>query len=343
MANIRDVAKKAGVSVATVSRVLNHPNTVSPTTMEYVLSVIKELNYTPNGLARSLALNKTNTIALLIPNILNPLYMEIVKGVEDVAHKKGYNTLLCNTEENQKKEADYIDMLIKRRVDGLILTASLLNKEEIQQIKKQDITLVMIGKNKNVKHGSVVFTDYMLGGYIATKHLIEIGYKRIAHISGAVHQIENQEKRAGYEKALKENNLPVDKRYIVEGNNEIEGGYLAAKKLLQFKCKPEAIFVANDLMAFGAIDAIKSEGLRIPEDIAIIGFDNIEMSALVEPKLTTVTQPAYKMGLLSARLLFDHIENGDDEEHVHQEIFLQPKLKVRKSCGHEERVREIFS
>ncbi|PAB60067.1 LacI family DNA-binding transcriptional regulator [Anaeromicrobium sediminis] len=341
--NIKDVAKKAGVSVATISRVLNHPDTVSPTTKEHVLAIMKELNYTPNWFARGLNLNKTNVIALLIPNILNPIYTQIAKGVEDIAHQKGYNILLCNTEENESKEREYIEMLLKRKVDGLILTASLLNKKDINKIKKRETPLVMIGKNKSSAKENMVFTDYIVGAYEATKHLVETGYRKIAYISGVKHQIENIEKQIGYEKALKEFCLPVEKKYIIEGNNSIEGGYLAAKKLIQSKEIPEAIFAANDLMAVGAMDAIKTMGLRIPQDIAIVGFDNIDMSALVEPKLTTISQPVYKMGLIAARLLFDNIESNDEEENVQQEIFLQSKLKVRKSCGHEDRLREIFN
>jgi LacI family transcriptional regulator len=343
MVNIRQVAKKAGVSVATVSRVLNHPDTVSPRTMEQVLETMKELRYTPNGLARSLALKKTSTIALLIPNILNPLYPQVAKGVEDVAHQKGYNVLLCNTEENEHKERDYLEMLMEKRVDGLILTSSLLRKVDFDQIKEKQIPFVMIGKNAGNIEANRVFTDYILGGYLATQHLIEIGYTVIAHISGPKSQLKSQEKQQGYEKALKEANIPFDEKYIVEGDNEIEGGYLAAKKLLKLTNPPQAVFAANDLMAIGAIEAIKSEGLTVPGNVAIVGFDDIKISSLIEPKLTTISQPVYKMGLIAARLLFDYIENNLEEEDFQQNIFIQPKLMVRKSCGCEERVREIFS
>ncbi|MFZ5753312.1 MAG: LacI family DNA-binding transcriptional regulator [Bacillota bacterium] len=343
MVNIRQVAKKAGVSVATVSRVLNHPDTVSPRTMEQVLETIKELRYTPNGLARSLALKKTSTIALLIPNILNPLYPQVAKGVEDVAHQKGYNVLLCNTEEKEHKERDYLEMLIEKRVDGLILTSSLLRKVDFDQIKEKQIPFVMIGKNEGNIEANRVFTDYILGGYLATQHLIEIGYTAIAHISGPKSQLASREKLQGYKKALQEANISLDERYIVEGDNEIEGGYLGVKKLLKLPEPPQAIFAANDLMAIGAIDAIKSEGLRIPEDVAIVGFDDIKISSLIEPKLTTISQPVYKMGLIAARLLFDCIENNLEEDDFQQNIFIQPKLMVRKSCGCEERVREIFN
>ncbi|MCC5908843.1 MAG: LacI family DNA-binding transcriptional regulator [Clostridiaceae bacterium] len=343
MANIREVAKQAGVSVATVSRVLNHPESVSATTMELVLATMEKMQYTPNGFARSLALNRSSTIALLIPNILNPLYPQIAKGVEDVAHQKGYNILLCNTEENKEKERDYLDMLIEKRVGGFILTSSQLENKDLQKIKNQNVPFVMVGRNIEDIDANMVFTDYYMGAYQITQHLIEVGYSKIAHITGSLNQIENLEKRRGYEKALEEAGISLQSQYIVEGNNEIEGGYLGAKKLLKSKEKPQAIFAANDLMAIGAIDAIKSSGLHIPEDVAIVGFDDITMAALIEPKLTTISQPVYKMGLIAARLLFESIENGQQEDGFQQKIFLQPKLKVRKSCGHENRVREIFN
>ncbi|WP_432667223.1 LacI family DNA-binding transcriptional regulator [Wukongibacter baidiensis] len=342
MANIRQVAKQAGVSVATVSRVLNHPEAVSIKTKEKVLAVMEEMNYTPNGIARSLALNRTSTIALLIPNILNPLYPQVAKGIEDVAHQKGYNLLLCNTEEDEEKEKEYIEMLLEKRVDGFILISSFLERQDIDKIKNRNTSIVMIGSCKENIDVDIVYTDYLKGAYQATQHLIDLGYKRIAHISGPLKGMESREKLMGYERALKEIEINTSEDYIVEGDNEIEGGYLAAKQLLQLEKPPKAIFAANDLMAIGAIDAIKDSGLKIPDDIAIVGFDNIRMSALVEPKLTTISQPVYKMGLIAARLLVDNIENGDEEEFK-QRIFLQPKLKVRKSCGHEDRIREIFN
>ena len=342
MANMKQVAKKCGVSVATISRVINHPENVLPETRDKIIAIMQELNYIPNEQARSLTLNRTNTIALLIPNILNPLYPQIAKGVEDICHQKGYNLLLCNTEQNISKERDYIDMLIKRKVDGLVLSSTLLNKVDIEKIKLHNIPLVMIGENKDNVQANMVFTDYELGVYQAIIHFIDIGYKRIAFIGSSGNKLESDQKQRGYEKALKEFLIPINKDYMIEGDNEVEGGYFSAQKLLQLKPAPQAIFACNDLMAIGAIDAIKNDGLRIPQDIGIIGFDDIKMASLVEPKLTTVSQPVYKMGLIAARLLFDSMGN-EDEEGCYQKIFLEPKLKIRKSCGHYDRVREIFS
>lgn len=340
--NIRTVAKKAGVSVATISRVLNHPDSVSETTKEHVLSVMKELNYTPNWFARGLNLNKTNVIALVVPNILNPVYTQIAKGVEDVAHQKNYNILLCNTEEDEHKERDYIDMFISRKIDGLILTSSLLKKADADNIKSQGIPLVLIGRNKEIQGENVVYTDFEAGAYEACRHLIELGYKKIAVVTGARIQTENEEKLAGAEKAFAENGISFEKNFIIETENTIEGGIIAARKLLKLSERPQAIFATSDLLAFGAIEAIKDDGFKIPQDIALVGFDNVRMASIVEPKLTTVSHPAYKMGLIAARLLFDIMENKDGENVAPQQICLEAKLKIRRSCGHIDRLSEIF-
>jgi len=340
--NIRDIAKKAGVSVATVSRVLNHPENVSPKTKEHILNVMKENNYTPNWFARALNLNKTNVIALLIPNILNPTYTQIAKGVEEVAHQKGCNILLCNTEGSIEKERSYVEMFINKKVDGLIFTYSLLDTTAFKELIQQNIPYVMIGKTKDASPGHQVFTDFSHGAYQATKHLIDNNRSHIAHISGIVGQAESLEKLSGYEKALQESNIGLNEKWIISGENTIEGGYLAAKKLLKSKSLPNAIFAANDLMAFGAMDAIKSEGYLIPDQIAIVGYDNSRMSSLVEPKLTTVIQPVNKMGLMAARLLFDTINEAEPKNESYKSIYFESKLKVRKSCGHQERLLEIF-
>ena len=180
--NIKEIARKAGVSVATVSRVLNHPDSVAPKTKERILNVIEESEYTPNWFARGLNFNKTDTIGLLIPNILNPGYMEIAKGVEDVAHQKDYTTLLCNVENVVDKERKYVESLLRRRVDGIVLVSSLLENEDIVAIRKQEIPVVLIGENKDISGVPIVRIDCKNAAYKAVRHLIEIGYKDISII-----------------------------------------------------------------------------------------------------------------------------------------------------------------
>lgn len=340
--NIKEVAKKAGVSVATVSRVLNHPESVAPDTKQRILDVIQESEYTPNWFARGLNFNKTDTIGLLIPNILNPSYMEIAKGVEDVSHQKNYNTLLCNGENAVEKERKYVDVLVKRRVDGIVLVSSLLERDDVENITKQGIPVVLIGENRgDVKDVPIVRIDCEGASYKAVRHLINIGYKDIAIIYGSTPEKENKRKVDGYRQALAEEGITEQEEYIQEASNTIEGGYIAAKRLIDLKFRPRAIFTSSDLLAFGAIDAMKDYGIRVPEDVAFVGFDNIRMSNLIEPKLTTVEKPMHKMGVVGARLLFDIIDTKG-EEITNREILLQSKLKIRKSCGHRERIGEIF-
>lgn len=340
--NIREIAKKAGVSVATVSRVLNHPDSVAPKTKERILTVIKESEYTPNWFARGLNFNKTNTIGLLIPNILNPSYIEIAKGIEDVAHQKDYTTLLCNVENVLEKERKYVDSLIKRRVDGIVLVSSLLDNSDADALRKQGIPIVLIGENKDISDVPIVRIDCQNAAYKAVRHFIDIGYKDIGIIYGITPERENKRKLEGYKQALEEEGILERKEYILEAVNTIEGGYIAAKKLIDLKNRPRAIFTSSDLLAFGAIDAMKDHGITVPDDVAIIGFDNIRMANLIEPKLTTVEKPLHKMGVVGARLLFDIMDIKEDETFDNREILLQSKLKIRKSCGHRERIGEIF-
>lgn len=340
--NIKSVAKKAGVSVATISRVLNHPEAVAPETREHILSVMQSLNYTPNWFARGLKLNRTGVIALLIPEIIDLGYMEIAKGVEDVAHQKNYNIMLCTTEEDRNKEKGYIENFIARKVDGIILVSSLLKKNDLMQIKKQDISVVLIGKNEELTGENLVYTDYISATGEAVRHMIEIGHQKIGMICGSRPKIENRDKLEGFQKTIMEEGLSYQPEHIVEEENSIEGGFLGASKLLNLKNRPEAIFVTSDIMAVGAMEKIKQEGLKIPQDVAVVGFDNLKISGFIEPKLTTVAKPMYRMGLIAARLLFDLMEDEEEEGTQPQEILIQSKLKVRKSCGHQDRVKEIF-
>jgi DNA-binding LacI/PurR family transcriptional regulator len=277
--------------------------------------------------------------------------MVIAKGVEDVAHQKNFTTLLCNAENTVEKERRYVASLINRRVDGIVLISSLLENSDVEGIRKQDIPVVLIGENKgNIRNVPIVRIDCKGAAHEAVRHLTNIGYKDIAIIYGRTPERENQRKVDGYRQALSEEGITEREEFIQEADNTIEGGYIAAKRLIDLKERPRAIFASSDLLAFGAMDAMKDHGIRIPEEIAFVGFDNTRMSNLIEPKLTTVEKPMHKMGVVGARLLFDLIdtnaENGNNNlnnnNNANREILLQSKLKIRKSCGHKERIGEMF-
>lgn len=342
--NIREIASRAGVSVATVSRVLNHPDTVAPRTRERILALIDEIGYKPNWFARGLNFKRTDTIALLIPSILDPAYVEIAEGAEDVANKKGYNILLCITEGEVEKERQYIRTLIDRMIDGIILVSSLLEDEDVLDIKRQGVPLVLVGENTGNSPGPIVRIDCHEAARKAMGHLLGAGHREIAMIYGTTPAIENRRKIQGYEEMLREAGLAVRPEFLVEADNTIEGGYVATRRLLGLSRRPRAVFCSSDLLAFGAMDAIRDSDLTVPDDVAVMGFDNVRMSSLMVPKLSTVAKPLHRMGLSGARLLLDVIESeGDDAaQPVMVELVLQSKLKIRRSCGHKERLSEIF-
>ncbi|MFQ7473213.1 MAG: LacI family DNA-binding transcriptional regulator [Anaerovoracaceae bacterium] len=338
--NIKEVAEKAGVSITTVSRVLNNPDMVSEITKKKILSVMDELNYTPNWFARNLQNTRTNVIGMLIPDTLDPSNMNITKGVEKIARQKNNNIILCNTEYDYNTEKDYIKTLTERKIDGLILTSTTINKEDIQKLKAQKIPFVLIGKTESASKENMVHTNYDTATEEAVEYLIGMGRKNIAIILSEYPETENNEKLSGFKNALKKHKLKLDTKKIIVSENTIEGGYVATSKLLEGNEIPDAVFICTDTMAFGAIERIKKEGLT-PEQIAIIGFDDLKVGAVMEPKLTTVTKPSYRIGLTAARLLFDLIEDKNliDEP---QTIILQSRLKIRKSCGNKERLKEIW-
>ncbi len=340
--NIRHIAKQAGVSVATVSRVLNHPENVAEKTRERIERIIEEAEYTPNWFARSLNFDRTGTIGLMIPHILNSVYMEIAKGVEDVAHQKGYIALMCNEENDEKKGRTYLDQMVKRRVDGIVFICSSLGEQDFQMLEEQNVPMVFIGEHENVSGQHVVGVDCQQAARKATEHLLGIGHERIAMIYGTEPRVENEYKVSGYKETLKAAGMSVRNEYLREADNSIEGGYLGAKKMMELETPPQAIFATSDYLAFGIMDALKDKKLRIPEDVAVVGFDNIRMANLVEPKLTTIEMPLHKMGVYGARLLFDIIEGEEETEEEPTTILLQTKLKIRKSCGHKERIGEMF-
>ena len=343
--NIKQIAKVAGVSVATVSRVMNHPESVAQTTRDKILKIMEEEEYKPNWFAQGLNFKKTKTIGLVIPHMLNSMYMEIAKGVEDVAQQKGYITFMCNVEKDQEIEKNYIEQLLTRRVDGIILMFSSLEEDYIKSVEEQDVPVVLIGEDKCAKGFNTVKVDCKKGAEMMLEQLIENGHKSIGILYGNDPEQESMDMLEGYKNILKNNKIEILDEYIKSVENTIEGGYLGAKKLIA-KQAPEAIFTTSDEIAYGAMDAIKDSGLKVPEDIAIAGFGNARMSNLVEPKLTTVELPFHKMGVYGARLLFDLIDAEDKGEEKGdtdpKQIILQTKLRIRKSCGHKERIGEMF-
>ncbi|SMB93451.1 transcriptional regulator, LacI family [Thermanaeromonas toyohensis ToBE] len=322
------MAKRAKVGISTVSRVLNNSGYVSPKTRERVLKAIEELNFEPNYLAKSLSSGKTRTIALILPDITNPFFPAIARGVEDAVKRKEYHVILCNTDGDSQQEALHAKALREKAVDGLIFTASSKNNKHVLELVEVGIPVVLIDRRVEGNNLDAVLVDNVAGAYEATKYLIGLGHKYIGFIAGpdVTTALERQE---GYCRALKEAGIEVKEKLIQPGNFRYESGYTGALNLLEYGVT--AILAANDLMALGAMRAIEEKGLRIPQDIAVVGFDDIPLASLVKPALTTVNQPAYQMGALAAEILLERIEGKRAGEP--KEVILTPSLVIRESCG----------
>lgn len=338
--NIKEIALIAGVSVATISRVLNHPEVVQPETREHVLAIMKENNYTPNWFARNLNLSRTRTIAIMIPDIENTMYQRIISGIEQISQKKDYTIILCNTHSDLKSELNYLDMMINRKIDGFIIASSSLDKNQIDKLKNEKIPVVFIGKNEVYENENSCYINFAESAYKMTKHLIEMNHDNIDLVIDESSKTNKEYFIKGYEKAIKSLNINIGKIHLCKSG--IEGGYLLAKKQISLKTLPRAIFASDDDIAFGIMKAAKEEKIDIPTELAIAGFSNSPMCSLITPELTSVEQPTKKLGMVAARMLFDIIENEEEALGTSQEIVLQSTIKIRKSCGNMKHIYELF-
>lgn len=329
---IKDIARIAEVSTATVSMILNNKDgNISAVTREKVLRIVKENNYIPNTMARSLVTRKTKTIGLVIPDIANPFFPELARGAEDKASEAGYSIIYCNTDDDLEKEEKYINMLAEKMVDGIVFTHSAKRTSGLSPIDKGNIPVILIDRDlesSNVK--GKVLVDNLEGAYKAVKHLIDNGYKKIAFITGALTSTTAKDRLAGYKKALKESGLKYDDSFVKAGQYKSEWGLIAANQLLEEGLDFDAIFCGNDLIAISVIKLLTSKGYNIPEDIGIVGFDDIYMASVVEPGLTTIKQPNYEMGYKAVELLIEALEKSE-EAAAPKTIILGTELIVRNS------------
>ncbi len=329
---IIDVAKESGVSVGTVSNVLNDADWVGEEYREKVHRAVEKMRYRRNLLAGSLKTKRTKIIGLIVPDIRMGFWPEVARGIEDVASDLGYNVMLCNSDEHVEKEASYIEVLRSKMVDGILYSGSQEDTAENEPLKVLlggNIPVVMLERYFEYLPFPEVIVDNLQGGYEATIHLLKLGHRKIGFISGPISLINVQNRFAGYKKALEEFQVPFDNSLVEEGMFTFESGYTAMKKLLSKDNKLTAVFAANDPMAIGALHAIKDSGLDVPKDIAIVGFDNVDMASYVDPPLTTVAQPMYELGSTAMKILLRLI----NKEKVEKKVVLKTKLIVRKSCS----------
>lgn len=330
MSNMRDVAEKAGVSVSTVSHVVNETRFVSTETRVRVLSAMDDLNYQPNKLASSLRRKdkRTQTLGLLVPDSLNPFFTEALRGVEDACFKANYNVFLCNSENRPEKELEYLEDLIGKQIDGIILIST-GTQDSIELLKHNNITPVLVDRELGHNTCDSVMVENELGGQIATQYLINLGHQRIGCITGPNFLTPSAKRVHGYRKSLQDAGMPIDEAMIVQGDFCPQSGYSGMNTLLALPNPPRAVFACNDMMAIGAMQAIHEANLQIPDDVSIIGFDDIMFATYTMPPLTTVAQPSYEMGLIAAEILINRL--SDSRSQSRQEI-LSPTLVIRESC-----------
>ncbi len=330
-ATIREVAASARVSVATVSRVVSgSPHRVSAETRRRVLAAVARLHYHPNLVARGLKKRITHTIGLIVPDISNPFFPAIARGIEDVASRAGLAVLLCNTYEDLAKESSYLTLLSKRMVDGLIFATVGANTEHLRMLRRQRVPVVLIARAPVDVEIDAVLVDNRRGAREATEHLLRLGHRRIAFIGGPATVSSATERLAGYRDAMDAAGVRVDSALVIDGGFRADGGAAAVAGLLRREISFTAILAGNDLMAIGAMEELRRHGRRLPEDVAVVGFDDITFASLVEPPLTTVAQPKYRMGCLAMERLLELIGGGG---HRPRRLVLEPQLVIRRSCG----------
>ncbi len=328
---IKDIAEKANISYPSVSRALSGKPGVSSKTREKVLKIAKEMNYQPNALARSLVQKRSSTIGLIIPDILNPYFPEIAKGVEDEAHSKNLSVFLCNSNWDGNREEAYINQLITNRVDGIIIfPTSPGNISEIRRIAGRNLPIVILGSS-HVEDVSVsISIDDVLGAKLSVAHLLNKNYKKLAFIGGTTGLSSVEDRLTGFKRAHEKFGLSVEKKMIVESGFTFDSGYNAMNDLLDKKLVPDAVFSENDVIALGVIQALRTRGVRVPEDIAVSGFDDIPMASMAGIDLTTVRQPKYEMGKMAVTELYS-ILMGESDLNINKRLVLEPKLIIRKT------------
>jgi len=330
LSNLKAVAEHSKVSIATVSRVINNDPKVSRETVLKVQASIAALEYKPNRVAQRLrsSNSKTKLLGLIIPDIQNPFFVDVVRGVEDYAYQNNFAVMIGNFGQDEKKEKLYLDIFQSENIDGLIVAPIHGKDKGIENLVKKNIPVVCIDRGLTEIDVDVVKVDNELGAFNAIDHLLYMGHKRIAFISGNFKIPTYIERMSGYKKALEKHGVPFDESLVFARNNDYRSGFEIAQKILELEQRPTAIFSGNNLLTLGALEAIHAENIKIPEEISIIGFDDMPWSISLNPPLTAVRQPGFDMGRKAAEMLYERIANpGKKKENV----ILKTELMLRKS------------
>lgn len=326
---IYDVAKSAGVSIATVSKVINQTGNISEKTRERVLHTMKELQYQPSVVASALTGKKTSTLGLLIPDLANPFFAEVSRNLEDQAQAAGYSIVMCSTDNNDRKSLEYISLMQRKQIDGLIVACQFTDWSLFRDSLTDDFPVVLFSKDIPSLSMHTITVDDVKGGYQAIQHLISLNHTRIGIITE--NSPSGEYRLQGAKQAMSDMGVPVHEEWIIKVNSSIQEAFTETSRLFTAKNRPTALFACNDLLAIGALQAAQQSALRIPEDLSIIGFDDTILSKIVVPRLTTISQPIQEMARETIQLLLRHFEKPDLPK---QKIIFHPQLVLGLSSGH---------
>ena len=331
-ATITDVAKRANVSISTVSRVLNKNYPVSDELRQKVLQAVSELNYQPNAVARSLKKQTTNTIGVVVADISNPFFMQIAKGIESIVSSQGYQLIFCSTDENPSKEHTLLRLLNERRVDAIILASCDTDSSYIDQLVQNSFPIILIDRKVPNCNADVIVEDNFSAAYMLAQHLIQNGHRKICVVNGPLKVSSASERFEGFRKALEDNDIELKKKYVLEGNFMRDDAYNAVKKMIlnHQSDLPTAIFAANNLMAEGAMAALREFNMKIPDDISLVSFGDISTPVLIEPKLTVISQNAFTMGQKAGNTALYRIKSGVNNTDF-KEFIMVPEISIGDS------------
>ncbi|MEA2528516.1 MAG: LacI family transcriptional regulator [Thermomicrobiales bacterium] len=331
MSTISEVARRAGVSSATVSRVVSNRGYVSAETRAKVLKAVEELDFVPNAMARGLKTKQSRLIALLVPEIVNSFYTTIARGVEDVANEHGFQVILGNTDESTVKEKTYVELMVANHIDGIILAPAGRSGRHLKALQAREVPAIVVDRSVEGFKADFVRGDSVNGALQLTQHLLGLNHRQIVFINGHPETSSARDREVGFRAALTNAGIAVDERWISHGTWFIDDAEARTDRVLTEAPGFTAIFAANNFMAIGALRALRRHGRRVPEDMALVCFDDVEVAAEIDPFLTVMAQPAYTMGTLAAQLLLERI-NGRFTGPA-REVVLTPRLLVRRSCG----------
>jgi len=330
MATLKDVAKRAQVSIATVSHVINGTRHVSTDLSQRVKDAMEILAYHPNAVARSLRMQCTHTIGLIVSDITNPFFSMLARGAEDACSEQDHSLIVCNSDEDPSKEQLYCELLYQKRVDGLLIAPMGMSEESVRFLAQRRVPFTFVDRIIEGIQADSVVSDNAQGAYEATRHLVDFGHTRIGFTAGQEHVWTSQERFNGYKRALNEAGISFDANLIVRGNLKFSGGFEACKRLLGLENPPSAIFIAHNFMVYGALKCLREEHLSCPKDLALVGFD-VDWAGILDPPLTVVVQQPYEMGYKAVELLFHRIgEKGHQTSNLQanpQRVRLKTELR----------------